>query len=88
MTNVKTYLTALEAQVNGDTEICLAIMEAVDPMQAADAEELLQSVLSHPQRREMIDLLVNSAIFGMTDQRCASAQDLLTVALGETPKEN
>lgn len=88
MTNVARYFQALLAQVEGRTEESLRLTEGVEPMQSGDAIEIVQAVLLHPRKRDLLDLLVNSAIVGMTDQRCATAQDLLTVALGENPKKN
>jgi hypothetical protein len=69
MTNVNRYFLALSHQVAGDTKAALAMMENVEPMQPADSSALIMLILVSKHRAELLDLLVNSAIVGMADNR-------------------
>lgn len=73
MTNVSRFLLALASQIAGDTQQSLALMKKVEPMQEADSFAVVSAILANPagagQVLSLIDLLVNSAIVGMTDNR-------------------
>lgn len=88
MQNVTKFVNALIAQVQGRTEESLRIVETVEPMQSGDAIEVFQAILLHPRKRDLIDLLVNSAIFGMTDQRIAPVTTLQEAIGGQDEKKN
>ncbi len=74
MTNKERFLTALELQVAGKTNKALALMGDVEPMQEADSEEVASYIMLQPEplSSHLMNLLVNSAIVGMTDQRASA----------------
>jgi hypothetical protein len=75
MTNVNKFLLALAFQVGGNTPKALELMQTVEPMQPDDSRAVLMRLLLNPLSDNMIDLLVNSAIVGMTDNRESASED-------------
>lgn len=90
MTNNETFIAALFAQISNQTERALQLAADVEPVQEADARAIVANLLGWKPdiASKLLDALVNNAIAGMADNRCATAQDLLAVALGENPKKN
>jgi hypothetical protein len=69
--NLDKLISAMKLQVKGLTSEALALMEDVEPVQGEEAATVIRRLLDSPRQTELLDLLVNSAIVGMTDNRVA-----------------